>query len=239
MTTKKEIMQGVESVKARIVANNTIEYYRGNGDRVIRLHQTDIVTFNANPKGQCLQPISVTLNSGGWQTVTTKERMNRYLPPGISLCQEKSEWKIYRNGASWKDRKLLSLYYDGITIDEKTREVIKPKLVDKGADRIKKLISSYCKGLKELKELPKPSNGDCFYCLMAVADSGENLGESIGNKEHLLSHLEEKYYMGSLILNALRWAGYCDPTFIWSMDCRTSIVSAVRRYLKRQLGLPA
>ena len=46
--SKSEIMAGVESVSSKIIDNNTVEYYRENGDRVIRLHLTDVVTFKSN-----------------------------------------------------------------------------------------------------------------------------------------------------------------------------------------------
>lgn len=57
----------------RKVANNTYAERRGD-DIALRLHQTDVVTFH--PDG------SITLNTGGWYTVTTKDRMNNALPKG-------------------------------------------------------------------------------------------------------------------------------------------------------------
>lgn len=50
----------------------------------VYLHETPIVTF--------LESGAIELNSGGWQTVTTKRRINRYLPAGVSLFQERGEW---------------------------------------------------------------------------------------------------------------------------------------------------
>lgn len=38
--TKAEIMEGLEATKSKLVANNTVEYFRPNGNRVIRLHHT-------------------------------------------------------------------------------------------------------------------------------------------------------------------------------------------------------
>lgn len=58
----------------RKVGNNT--YAERRGDRIaIRLHSTDVVTFL--PDG------SIMLNTGGWYSVTTKDRMNSYLPGGV------------------------------------------------------------------------------------------------------------------------------------------------------------
>ncbi len=48
----------------------------------VRLHATNIVTFYA-----CTD--SVRVNTGGWQTITTRERMNRYLPEGFRVFNSK------------------------------------------------------------------------------------------------------------------------------------------------------
>lgn len=71
--------------KSKKVANNTLEIDHGNGKSSIRLHDTDILTFE-NGK--------VTLDSGGWQTVTTKQRLNRFLPSGYRITQKNFEWFV-------------------------------------------------------------------------------------------------------------------------------------------------
>ena len=78
-----------------------------------------------------------------------------------------------------------------------------------------------------------PNNRDCWYCLMHDKE-GNSLGD---NTDHIISHLDEMYVHGSLILNALKWKGYLNPEIIWHMDARSCIVGAVRAYLKRQLEL--
>lgn len=57
-----------------------------DGGYALRYHQTDVVT--AYPDG------SVKLDSGGWRTPTTKERINRYLPTGYVLYQKNNKWWI-------------------------------------------------------------------------------------------------------------------------------------------------
>lgn len=54
------------------------------GDVSVRYHRTNIVTLHADG--------AYTLRSGGWETVTTKARINRYAP--VRLYQEKGEWRI-------------------------------------------------------------------------------------------------------------------------------------------------
>lgn len=57
----------------RKVANNT--YAERRGDSIaLKLHDTDVVTYH--PDG------SITLDTGGWFTVTTKDRMNNAIPHG-------------------------------------------------------------------------------------------------------------------------------------------------------------
>lgn len=72
------------------LANNTYAERRDVGI-AIRLHQTDILTFY--PCG------SVVVKTGGWETVTTKGRINRYLPPPWIVLQKDWEWLRwnYRN----------------------------------------------------------------------------------------------------------------------------------------------
>jgi hypothetical protein len=90
-------------IRARKVANNTIEFELPASrapKRVVQHQDTEIVIFN--PDG------SLTLDSGGWRTVTTKERMNRYLPLG---------WGLYSD-RGWKVRTPMATYafFDGMTL---------------------------------------------------------------------------------------------------------------------------
>jgi hypothetical protein len=86
LTQAIQLIQGAQPNKTtRKLGNNT--YGRIDGDSVaIRLHSTDVVTFTGDNK--------VTLNSGGWATVTTKARMNEYLPDGYRVSQSNYEWFI-------------------------------------------------------------------------------------------------------------------------------------------------
>jgi hypothetical protein len=75
-----------DSRDCRKIANNTTLETRDGGRIAVRLHRTDIVVFYKNG--------ATVLDSGGWQTVTTKERFNRYLAPGLSVYAEKGEWYV-------------------------------------------------------------------------------------------------------------------------------------------------
>jgi hypothetical protein len=65
--------------------NNTYLYPRGE-DYAVRLHYTDVVTIHADG--------TYTLNSGGWDTPTTKDRINAYSPARVA--SERGEWIIWR-----------------------------------------------------------------------------------------------------------------------------------------------
>lgn len=65
---------------------NTKIWEDGNGYTGVRLYSTDIVIFNDNV---------IKLNSGGWRTTTTKNRINQASEEfhlGLSVYQRKGEW---------------------------------------------------------------------------------------------------------------------------------------------------
>ena len=77
----------------RINANTRLEHYRIAADKiVVILHNTPIVCFE--PSGK------ISLNSGGWHTVTTKRRINQCLPEGYSIRQRNFKWDILGPNAS-------------------------------------------------------------------------------------------------------------------------------------------
>lgn len=87
--TYKTALEKLAGRDSRKVANNTS--LRRNLDATVqtesvalRLHSTDILTFNRDG--------SVTATSGGWKTVTTKDRLNSYLPHGWRVYQDKGVW---------------------------------------------------------------------------------------------------------------------------------------------------
>jgi len=248
--TKKEIMEGVSDVvkyksgnpKAKFVDRNTIEYFREDGTRVIRFHFTDIIEFA--PDG------TITFNSEGWRTYTTKERMNEFQNQ-VAIWQDHSKW--YIGNVSWncETRKLegdKSLFYDGVKVKDR---IVLEKLEENPLEnrRIKQ-INKLCRKIRDMKEIPLPSNGDCLICQTQLqgtcftVDKNNSKPDKIGIKvklqsvDHLESHIKEGYVHGTLIFNALTWAGY-NAGFIMEMGYRDIIIRTVRRFLKFQLGIAA
>lgn len=102
---------------SRKIASHTYLERLESGQIAVRLHNTYVVRFYASG--------AVELDSGGWQTVTTKERINRYLAPGLSLFQEKHVWYVQDrrpeflldgiHSDGWNKRYRVE-FHDGLTI---------------------------------------------------------------------------------------------------------------------------
>jgi hypothetical protein len=197
------------------IANNT-RLLKDGTDYLIRLHQTDIVRIT---------PLNIyTANTGGWQTVTTKERLNRYLP--ISIWQDKHIWYVGTYQREWKDRKL---FFEGLQCDVKGKVLNPPNNeIETKAKRKKldKMIKTYIDGfIQDIKDhgLGAPSTRDCFGCLFYNAEMGTVRGGMHENEcmgfDHYIEHFKEKYYVRSLLWKAIQEKGYNNPGFIWSMGC--------------------
>jgi hypothetical protein len=86
------MVRGKRSVMRRKVGNNTYAEILQDGSVGIMLHGTCIVRIHPDN--------SVTLNTGGWYTSTTKDRMNKYSPVRVYQC--KGEWYL-DNGTPYED----------------------------------------------------------------------------------------------------------------------------------------
>ena len=108
-TSYEDCQEIWKNSKRHKMANNTylIQYEKADY-YAIRLHSTDVMTFD--PDG------GVTLHTGGWETVTTKERINRYLPEGFGVFQQNFKWWLSDHRRGW-DRELRYSYRDGMHID--------------------------------------------------------------------------------------------------------------------------
>ncbi len=85
----------------RKVANNTYLNRRDDKTIAVTLHSTDVVT--AHEDG------TLTLNSGGWRTITTKDRINAWLPRGYILCQHDGGWFIRTPQETYEYEDLMTI----------------------------------------------------------------------------------------------------------------------------------
>jgi len=78
------MVHGKTNRKERKIGNNTYAEIGYDDSVSIRLHGTAVVRFYPNGL--------VKLNSGGWRTSTTKDRINKYSP--VKVYQKKYEWYL-------------------------------------------------------------------------------------------------------------------------------------------------
>lgn len=216
----------------RKLANNTYAERRGEAI-AIRLHDTDVLTFN--PDG------SIVATTGGWKTSTTKDRINSYSP--LRIWQKSGRWFVGNNGSTIEFQDGLTIQPDGKIIGGK------PESEAEAEKKLQKRIAAYCKDLAAALPLPKPGAGDCFYCMMREVETGKPLCECNHDTSHLDAHMEEKYFVPSLVWNALEFCG-CKPNgggCFWfeaafgatqlNESWRNRVAGFVRKYIRRQYGL--
>jgi hypothetical protein len=149
----------------------------------VRLHKTVVVDFHANG--------DVVLDSGGWLTVTTKDRQNqalgRYSYYG-GLC-----WGVYSDRGIWYVHKMKHGHYDGgenfpyadgITLHPDG--TVSGQGEDPRAKlKLRRQIRAYCKDYME-----------------AFTDGSYPLH---GDGDHILSHMSkaERYYVPTLLSRAV------------------------------------
>jgi hypothetical protein len=81
------MVRGKRNAECRKVGNNTYAEILSDGSVGIMLHSTYVVKIHEDG--------TYTLNSGGWQTLTTKDRINQYSPRYV--FQKNYEWFVKIN----------------------------------------------------------------------------------------------------------------------------------------------
>ncbi len=223
-----------ETRKRKIDHNTYLETDSAPDSYGIRLHATRILQFNSDG--------SVILDSGGWQTVTTKDRLNKFLPSGYRVWQEARVWYLSHMPNGWDNSNPIPFA---------DRMVINPDgtVSGQGEDpkaklRLKRRIDRYAKAYIEALDLgnvPAPSAGDCWFCSLFQGQTAD--------ASHLTSHMEEKYFVPSLLVNALKafpqsraaewylaakWQGGDDPGQSFGGIAQDQLRKALRRYMYRQ-----
>lgn len=200
----------------------------------IRYHNTDVLTL--------FDDGTVMLDSGGFRTVTTKERMNTYLPNGFGVWQDKGIWYVSQYLGDGVHGSAV-MFFDGMILprDYETPNW-KTKKEEKRVKRAKWLIDRYMKKLAECIPLPVPESGDCWGCSFSTIADGRGYVEWPMGKDCVKGHLDEVYIHGSLITRALRWVGYQETSVQMFVQhtgllSRAIIFRAVRRFLKSEMGL--
>lgn len=180
------------------LANNT--YARRDGDAVaVRLHATDVVTLHDDGR--------VILDTGGWRTMTTRDRMDRYAP-GVRVYQERGVMRVRVGGGDYH-------YVDGFTYNAATGEVLTGDAILAAEELAVRMHESARRTVRRWLRSMTPEDartlgdklagsdflGDCLYCQSTT--DGRSLGDATGSV-HLTLHLAERYYVPYLFVRALR-----------------------------------
>jgi len=83
-TEAVKMVRGKTNRSKRKVGNNTYAEILSDGSVGITLHSTCVVRIHEDG--------TYTLSNGGWQTVTTKDRINQYSP--FRVTQRNYEWFV-------------------------------------------------------------------------------------------------------------------------------------------------
>lgn len=182
----------------------------GNNTRIVKTEQGYGVKYHATVVVNVLTDRWV-LNTGGWQTVTTKQRINENAP--VYINQEKHIW--YIDG--------ITPYQDGIEVDRDGR--ILSEIDYSEVERQEQVLRKIKKYVRDFANhgVSDPSGGDCWICLGLIQNNG--------NPTCLQSHIDDSYYHGSLLVNALNHSGYISKI---GLD-KTAIRQVLFKYLKFHL----
>jgi hypothetical protein len=210
------------------LANNTYLMKR-DGAFVIRLHETDIVRITEESNQTFF-----TVNTNGWTTSTTKERIGSFTP--LRVFQKRGVWYVYQQVDG---REEVVTFFDGIKVDQSGRVV---NCADASLDDIEKgqkldrMITDYIKKFcdQSIREgLPLPDAGDCLECKIYSQAKSER--RDLDDMSHVYSHLQETYIHGSFLVYAATVAGYSNPSFMIALmqrDCERGDVTMVKRVFR-------
>ncbi len=232
---------------------NTYMEWSPKGDKGIDiwLHSTIIVHFN--PDG------TTVYNSGGWRTDTTRRRMEEYGLPNVTLSVKNHQMLLTVRGNLRKDGTRTSktvAFEDGIVVGKRGGLTIpsggskrEAKKQAKTRKMVKKYCDDYIAALSDGK-VPAPGLGDCMMCGFKDKD-GVTMGDHWGHA-HLIKHIKEKYYVPSLLANAIKedrglppiatmglsywWAGEEQAKTFCSFALQP-LKKSLRKYLHKRLDL--
>lgn len=239
-------------VPRKKAANNTYVERRDADTIAVRLHDTDVVTYHADGR--------ITLDTGEWYTVTTKERINRFTPANIHIASNRGRWIVahhviaydnYYTAPDWTD---TVPFADGMELREgedarwHPTEVIDTAAEDAHNASVRRLLDKWLRTVAEVTDDIEPDNcegeySECPLCIPLYAGpihpkldrplyrlAGDGL-----DTQHLIEHLTEGRLPGGLLMAALSESGchivyWFDRKFGGSMHKR-----ALRRAITRRL----
>lgn len=151
---------------------------------------------------------TIVLDTHGWQTHTTKKRMNDYLPWEWGVSQNKGLWHLFHRekvanpnpAYEWDTYTIKFTDYpfsDGITISLDGTVLGYDAKGGEERERLLKQVNKYVKGYVEALargDVPAPGPGDCFYCQMRVVGEGQ-----VSNGQQVIEYGQGKLVDGQLV----------------------------------------
>jgi len=104
--------------RRKLCHNTYLQRDHVSGGIGIHLHENQIVLFQEN------KPMRIS--SCGWKTVTTKQRLNRCLPPHCHLYQVKFDWEvdiIMVEPRTGRMKPVPHRFFDGMEIDDRGNSI--------------------------------------------------------------------------------------------------------------------
>lgn len=105
----------------------------------IQYHNTDILSFYPNG--------DIRMHIGGWFTVTTKQRLNQYLPNGFGVYSYKGTWMVWKWGGHFPGPQ--AIFENGMTLHLDGSISGAQSFADWEADRLEGIRQSRSRGAKK------------------------------------------------------------------------------------------
>jgi hypothetical protein len=212
--SKRDMIAALDATptSCKLIDHNTIEYVDAAGDTHTKLHDTVILTVHKRG--------GFTVNTGGWNTITTRDRLNKFLPSGNQVYTEKGV--IHLNGTPF--RETITIGPRGAITPDWT-----PAKIDRDLKAIKKYVDLYrTQGLPPIEK----SAGDPWVF-------GE-VDESV-----MRDWMESGYRFRRMIPLALAAAGMQEQGVAFYMHdidrdngkIDSCTLGRIRRYVRKQLGV--
>lgn len=202
MNIYTEVLRDLNGKQSRKVAHNTYLQVRDSETIALRYHATDVVTYHSDGR--------VVLDTGGWRTSTTKLRFNEsYSRLPLRIWADRGVWYVskpgdWENAVAFADGLTLSPNGDGLYRIDSDTIGEDPKKTQKLRRKVQAYAAGFIASMRAGLVGP-PGAGDCLYCQLRTKD-GQTMGEVSRDKSpesHLMLHIQEKYYVGSLLVRAM------------------------------------
>ena len=234
-----EFLEQGKDKTSRPAENNTRVIRLDASTVGVRLHETIVIRFTGEG--------AITLDSGNWRTVTTKERMNAYLPMPWRVYSEKGQWRFYnmQTRESWG-------YADGLTVlPDGTVTGTLPPDKEREEKENRKAVKAYARGYVDALAKGQTDNDNpCEECVDHFDDG------RIPDTAHLWGHIRAKEYPYTLseyltytahsphLSSFARdtWypytlAGRIGEVDAWSSIAKRQYTRAIEQFLFAQFGL--